>query len=88
MAEAFYNHFTQSDDAWSAGVDPTTPGRYLRPAEIIIRVMKEEGIDVSKQKVKVVTKEMVENTDEIFVMCEKKDCPDFLLLTTKSLFGI
>ena len=79
MAEAFYNHFTQTNDAWSAGVDPTTPRRYPYPAKEIIQVMQEENIDVSKRKVKVITKEMVENSDKIFVMCKKEDCPDFLL---------
>jgi arsenate reductase len=79
MAEAFYNHFTQSDDAWSAGIDLTTPKRYPHPAEIIIKVMKEENIDISNKKVKIVTKEMAENSDEIFVMCKREDCPDFLL---------
>lgn len=91
MAEAFYNYFTQSNDAWSAGVDLTTPERYPHvknhpSAEFVIRVMKEEGIDVSEQKVKMVTKKMVENSERIVVMCKKKDCPGFLLEYPKITF--
>ena len=79
MAEAFYNHFTRSKNASSAGVDPTTPKRYAHPTEEIIQVMKEENIDVSEKKIKTVTNEMVKNCDLVFIMCKKGDCPDFLL---------
>lgn len=86
IAEAFYNHFTKSKNASSAGVDPTTPERYSNPTEEIIQVMKEEGIDVSHQKVKIVTPEMVKGSDRIFIMCKKEDCPNFLLEHPKITF--
>lgn len=54
MAEAYYNHFTKSTKVISAGTDPTTSARYSKPSLEIIKVMKEEGIDISKNKVKMI----------------------------------
>lgn len=79
MAEAFYNHFTNSRDAWSAGVYDFTPREYPHPTREVIDIMKEEGIDISKNKVKTVTKDMVKKSDRVYVMCEKEKCPGFLL---------
>jgi arsenate reductase len=79
MAEGYYNHFTKSSDASSAGVDPTTPERWQRLAPEIIQVMEEEKIDLFSKKVKLVTEKMVQNADQIIVMCKKEDCPNFVL---------
>jgi len=86
MAEAFYNHLTSSGEAISAGVDSTTPERYAHPTEDIIEVMKEEGIDVSDKKVKIVTKGMIDESDKVIVMCQKQYCPDFVLNSKKAVF--
>lgn len=86
MAEAYYNQFTNSSDASSAGVLDFTPAKYGRPTKEIIQVMEEEGIDVSQKKVKLITEEMVAQSDRVFVMCEKKECPDFLLSSDKVIF--
>lgn len=79
IAEGYYNHFTKSFDAISAGVDPTTPSRWKAPAPEVLEVMKEEQIDLSEKKVKYVTEEMVNQSDKIFILCKKEYCPDFLL---------
>lgn len=55
MAEAFYNKYTNSVAAKSAGVLDYTPAKYVHPTREVIEVMKEEGIDVSNQFVKTVT---------------------------------
>ena len=86
MAEVFYNHFTNSNNASSAGTLDYTPKEYGHPVKEIIDVMLEEGIDVSKNKVKTITKKMVENADKIIVMCKKEECPDFLLDSKKVTF--
>ncbi|PIR94311.1 low molecular weight phosphatase family protein [Candidatus Falkowbacteria bacterium CG10_big_fil_rev_8_21_14_0_10_39_11] len=78
MAEAYFNFFTQSKRAISAGVDPTTPSRYSHPTKEIIQVMNEEQIDVSGQRVKLLNEEMVVGVDKIYVMCKKEQCPEFL----------
>jgi arsenate reductase len=86
MAEAYYNHFTKSNDAASAGILDFTSLKYGHPAEEVIKVMKEDGIDISKQIVKFITEEMVNKADRIFVMCERKECPEFLLNSNKITF--
>lgn len=79
IAEGYYNHFKNSDDATSAGVDPTTPIKWPVIDSKILLVMKEEGIDLSKKKVKFITEQMVDRAERIFILCKKKDCPVFLL---------
>ncbi|MFA5773245.1 MAG: low molecular weight phosphatase family protein [Candidatus Paceibacterota bacterium] len=85
IAEGYYNAFTHSSDASSAGVDPTTPARWQTLAPEILEVMKEESIDLSSKKAKLVTEEMVMASDKIIVLCKKEDCPDFLLKQKHSM---
>lgn len=86
MAEAYYNFFTKSKDAQSAGVLDFTPLRFKKPTKEVIEVMREDGIDISHQRVKYITKEMVENCNKIIVMCKKEQCPEFLLNSDKITF--
>jgi len=86
MAEAYYNFLTKSKNASSAGVLDFTPLKYGRPVKEVVQVMKEDGIDISQQNVKFITEEMVKESDRIFVMCEKEECPDFLLNSNKITF--
>jgi len=86
MAEGFYNSMTQTKDAFSAGTDPLTPLKYSQLPETICRIMQEEGIDVSRQKVKLLTEEMVDAAENIVVLCKREQCPDFLLSTHKAIF--
>ena len=79
MAEAYYNHFTKSNDAYSAGTNPKTPQLYPKMPDEICQIMAEEGIDVSNQKVKTIEEHFVEEAERIFVMCEKECCPNFLV---------
>ena len=86
IAEAYYNYFTKYNDASSAGVLDFTPLKYGHPAEEVVKVMKEDGIDISEQIVKVITEEIVNEADKIFVMCNKEECPEFLLNSNKITF--
>ncbi|MDH5783197.1 MAG: arsenate reductase ArsC [Candidatus Bathyarchaeota archaeon] len=71
MAEAFFNKLSKTWNAISAG---TKPDDSIHP--YTIRVMKEVGVDVSKQKPKLLTREMVEKTDKIITMgCGADVCP-------------
>lgn len=78
MAEAFYNYFTESSEAISAGVLDFTPAKYGHPISEVIEVMKEEGIDVSQKKVKTVTVDMVKDVDEVYVLCPEEKVPEFV----------
>ena len=86
MAEAYYNFFTKSKDASSTGILDFTPIKYGYPVKEVVQVMKEDSIDVSQQKVKFITEEMVNAADRIFVMCKKEECPKFLLNSKKITF--
>lgn len=82
IAEGYYNHFTHSCDALSAGVDPKTPEKWKTLAPEVLQVMKEENIDLSSKKVKLVTEELVSESDKVIIMCKREDCPDFVLKHT------
>lgn len=86
MAEGYYNHFTQSQAATSAGCDPLTPQQFTGPYKHGIQVMSEEGIDISHQKVKLVTQEMVDAADAVYVMTFKDDLPDYVLNSPKTVY--
>lgn len=79
MAEAYYNKYTDSDDAKSAGVGYGITERYKHPAGDVVKVMLEENVDISKKNVKALSKEMVDAAQKIIVMCDFDDCPKFLL---------
>lgn len=72
MAEGFYNSMTGTEDATSAGVDLANSVKGDDPSvpELVVEVMKEVGIDVSKKIRKVITKEMVERADKVIVITD------------------
>lgn len=86
VAEAFYNNFSQTSGAISAGVLNSTPAKYGKPIPEVVTVMNEVGIDISKQRVKTVTEEMVINADEIYVLNKKEDCPSFIVSSPKTKY--
>ena len=86
MAEAFYNYFTKSKNAFSAGTNSNTSTKYPKIPDEICQIMKEENIDVSHQKVKLINKHFVDETKRIFVMCKKNLCPDFLINSDKVIY--
>ncbi|MEM3383342.1 MAG: arsenate reductase ArsC [Nitrososphaerales archaeon] len=73
MAEAFANHYGKGKvEAYSAG---TKIAEKINP--IVVKVMAEKGIDISKNKPKPLNAEMAEKADLIITMgCELEDsCP-------------
>ena len=86
MAEGFYNHFTSSKDAISAGTSFRTPVEYTKPLSEAIAVMKEIDIDISQYKVKQVSQEMVNFANKIYVLTKKDDCPSYILNSDKTTF--
>jgi protein-tyrosine-phosphatase len=86
MAAAMYNKLTGSDDAESAGTEVEKPGQTLIDrtkerggASHVIDVMQEEGIDVSNNFRRQVTKQMIKQYDQIISMADKKHTPGWLL---------
>ncbi len=86
MAEAFYNHFTNSNDSWSAGIQKDTPAKYGNPAQKVVDTMIELGIDISQAKVKTINQKIIDKSEKIIVMCKKELCPNLLLKSKKITF--
>lgn len=73
MAEAFFNHLAQGRAvAISAGTEPATQ---VNP--MVVTAMREVGIDISQQKPKRLTYEMLETADRAITMgCSAEEaCP-------------
>lgn len=72
MAEAFARHYGQGRiEAASAGIEP----KGLHPCTV--DVMREKGIDVSGQRSKALTDEMLNDADVVVTVCGHADehCP-------------
>jgi len=63
MAEAFFNSLSKEGKAISAG---TLPDKEIHPWTI--QLMKEVGIDVTQQKPKLLTEELIRKADKIIIM--------------------
>jgi protein-tyrosine-phosphatase len=77
MAEAFAKAYGKGKvETMSAG---TTPAREVNP--VVVQVMQEKGIDLSANKPKLITNQMVQEADVIIVMgCSAEGfCPAPLL---------
>jgi arsenate reductase len=77
MAEAFAKHYGNDNvEALSAG---TMPSNKVNP--MVVEVMREKGMDISKNKPKLITTQMVEEANTIIVMgCSAQGfCPAPLL---------
>ena len=77
MAEAFAKHYGKGKvEATSAG---TMPSSEVNP--VVVQVMKEKGIDISKNKPKLINNQMVQEADIVIVMgCDPQGfCPAPLL---------
>lgn len=81
-AEEFLKR-TSNHAVRSAGINPSklaewpTVGSAQGSAEIIA-VMKEEGIDISNNRRKLVTEDDVRWADKVYVMARKEDLPKFV----------
>ncbi|MDQ3975724.1 MAG: arsenate reductase ArsC [Thermoproteota archaeon] len=74
MAEGFFNqkYASKGYRAISAG---TRPASQINP--LAIQVMKEVGIDISSQKPKIITEDMIKSSDKSVNMgcIDKAECP-------------
>ena len=71
MAEAFFNQMAIGRaKAISAGSQPADK---VNPT--VVKVMREEGLDISRNKPKLLTIEMMEGTDKAITMGCENSCP-------------
>ena len=78
MAEGFFNnkYATKEYEAISAGTKPVSQ---INP--VAVQVMREVGIDISNQKSKEITDDVIRNSSKIVNMgcIEKESCPTLFL---------
>lgn len=98
MAEALFNKLSGKHHSESAGTSVDNnrgkTGQTLEEfardidhkADNVIKVLKEEGIDVSKNRRTQLQESMLEKFDKVFVLCDEKECPDYLLNNDKVKF--
>ena len=74
MAERFYSVYSRGKPAKSAGVDDFGKKYGYHPTPEIVQIMKEKGcqFDVSEQKIKQLTPDMLHQASVIVVFCEKE----------------
>lgn len=80
MAEAFYNGFTNSNDATSAGATAETKDHISKRA---IEAMGDIGVDVTNLKPKQLTEQMVNSADKI-IYFPSDYMPDYVKQSPKS----
>lgn len=79
MAEGYFRNFYPQHKVSSAGVNASKEKHLGEPVPYdIVKIMKDDGVDVSKQKIKAVTKEIVDSSDRIVVLCSKNICPKYV----------
>lgn len=86
IAEAYYNYFSKSNLAISAGVKQSSVHYGRNPLPIIVNLMSEDGISIQKARVKRLTKNMLNQVEKIIVFCEKERCPKYLTSNNKTIF--
>ncbi len=77
IAEAFFRKYAQSKfNVFSAG---TTPSTQLNP--LVVKVMKEIGIDLDEQQPKLLSNKMIENSFKTINMgcIDKESCPSLFV---------
>jgi len=76
MAKAFYNSMAGGTRAESAGTEPSS-----RVSGKAVKVMGEAGIDISRERPKLLDRRMVEGAEKMVTMgcLDRKSCPAILL---------
>jgi len=71
IAEAYYNKFTNTTIWISSALIEDRREKYnYKPSKIVIDIMKEDWIDISSQKIKLLTEEFCNNSDKIILLLE------------------
>lgn len=78
MAEGFYNKYKGEYSTISAGIEDVGAKYNYVPRIDIVLAMKEKGIDISGQRIKKVTKQMLSQVQTIVVLCDPKSLPSFI----------
>ena len=87
MAEAFFNKLSKKNNSTSCGVDPYYVEHYDAkvanyPKSRVIDVMAEKGVDISRNRIKMANKKMVDDADMVIAIMSndraKRDLPKYI----------
>jgi arsenate reductase len=70
IAEGLFNAMSKKGKAISAGSDPSS-----RVSPKAVEVMNEIGIDISHQRPKLLTEDIVKNAEKAIIVCGDDSCP-------------
>lgn len=71
IAEAYFNRY--APEGWKADSAGIRPALKIHPKAV--RLMCEEGIDISQKKPKILTKELQEKAELTVIVCDGSACP-------------
>lgn len=71
IAEAYFNKY--APEGWTATSAGLTPAELVHPNAV--KLMLEEGIDISRKKPKLMTRELQEGADVAIIVCSGALCP-------------
>ena len=72
MAEAFFNLYNRNPEYQAASAG-THPAKSIK--QLAIGVMQEKGVDISRRRLEMLTREMAEDAHRIYTMGCIQDCP-------------
>ena len=88
MAEGFYNKKSGSKASISAGLVDSSQKYNGHPRPDVIQVMQEVGINIGDQKINQLTTEMIDEAEKIVVLCNKKICPEAIIMRENVLYAL
>ncbi|MFA5136717.1 MAG: low molecular weight phosphatase family protein [Patescibacteria group bacterium] len=90
IAKALLKRLGTKNTCISAGTHVDKNSKLHTPlsicAPLVVKALQEWGIDVSDCTPRPLTKELVDSSDRIVIMCGHKDLPDYLQNNQKNIF--
>jgi len=86
MAEGYFNSHGLNIRAISGGVSDVSKKYNGHPDLLIAKLMQEDGVDISHQRIKLVTQEMIDMADSVVVLCKPSNIPSKFIDTQKFIF--
>ena len=88
IAEELFNIYSKKNSAFSAGTNTLADSKQKLKdvAPLTVKVLNELGKDISNKSPIRISKEFVDEADEIISLTEKENLPDYLLDNNKLTF--
>lgn len=85
MAEWYYNFYFWKNTSRSAALVEDRREKYnFSPSTAVQKSMEDDGINISKQKIKLVSLKMCKNASKIIILSDTKDAPASFSISWKN----